>query len=78
MRAGPSSSSHLSNIEAEGFRLLFSEKESAYTLGVSVRTVQTLISTGALRAQRIGRRVLIHRRELEKFAHQDHPTVGGE
>jgi hypothetical protein len=28
-----------------------------------------------LKTKRVGRRVLIHRKELENFARQDHPNV---
>ena len=52
--------------------LLFSQKESARILGVSLRTLQNLISAKELPVRRIGRRVLIHRNDLEVFARRDH------
>jgi excisionase family DNA binding protein len=60
------------------FRLLLSVKESAAALGLSCRTVQNLISSKELPVRRIGRRVLIHRKDLEAFARRDHVCVGGE
>jgi excisionase family DNA binding protein len=56
-------------------KLLFSEKESAHVLSVSLRTVQNLIATKQLKVRRIGRRVLIHRKDLEAFARRDHPSA---
>ncbi|MBZ5689161.1 MAG: helix-turn-helix domain-containing protein [Acidobacteriia bacterium] len=61
----------------EQFKLLFTQKESAVALAVSLRTVQHLIESGALPVKRIGRRVLIHRKDLERFALGDHPSMGG-
>lgn len=52
--------------------LLVSKKESARALGISVRTLENRIALGELQARKIGRRVLIPRSELEKFARRDH------
>lgn len=60
----------------EPFKLLFTQKESAVALAISVRSVQHLIESGALPVRRIGRRVLVHRKDLEKFALGDHPRTG--
>ncbi len=48
-------------------RMLYSRKEAAETLSVSVRTLQSLIRGGRIRAKRVGRRTLIPKSELEKF-----------
>jgi excisionase family DNA binding protein len=53
-------------------KLLFSQKESASILGVSLRTIQNLIFAKQLPIRRIGRRVLVHRKHLEDFARHDH------
>lgn len=45
----------------------FTRKEGAEKLGVSVRTIDTLIKIGALRTQKIGSRVLIPVEALEEF-----------
>ena len=61
-------------------RLLFSQAEAARMLGISLRTLQNLIAAKQISVRRIGRRVLLHRRELEAFARRDHffPSRGGE
>lgn len=50
------------------FRLLFSKREAARALAISLRKVDYLISEGKLKTTRIGRRCLVHRNELERFA----------
>jgi excisionase family DNA binding protein len=54
--------------ERKGNELLFSKGEFAAELRISTRTVNNLISEGKIRATKIGRRCLIHRKELEKIA----------
>ena len=49
-------------------KLLFSKDESAQVLGVCLQTINHLISRGELRVRRLGRRVLIPRSEVERFA----------
>lgn len=53
--------------------LLLDKKQTAALLGVSARTVHSLIRLGRLKAKRIGRRVLVAREEVERFARRDHP-----
>jgi excisionase family DNA binding protein len=55
-------------------RLLIPKREAAAMLGLSVRTLETLISLKELPARRIGRRCLIERQVLERFARRDHRT----
>jgi excisionase family DNA binding protein len=52
-------------------RILYSYKEAAQQLSVSVSTVEQLIAQGELQVRRLGRRVLIPRSELEKMARRD-------
>ena len=54
--------------------ILASRRDAARALGISVRTLDSLILQGELRARRIGRRVLVEKSELEKFARRDHKT----
>jgi excisionase family DNA binding protein len=54
-------------------KILYSRKEAAGMLSISVSTLDSLISFGKLRATRKGRRVLVHRNELERWAKQDSP-----
>jgi excisionase family DNA binding protein len=55
-------------------RLLSPKRQAAEALGISVRTLETLIALGELKSVRVGRRRLIPRTELERFARRDHPT----
>ena len=55
-------------ISGETFRLLFSRREAARALAISVRKLDYLISERKLKTTRIGRRCLVHRSELERFA----------
>jgi excisionase family DNA binding protein len=52
----------------EGLKLLFSKRESATALAVSPRKVDYMIANKLIRATKIGRRTLIHRREIERLA----------
>jgi len=62
----------------ESYKLLFSIKETAQILGLSPRTVHNLITQKQLLVRRVGRRVLVHRRDLEAFAKRDHFLSGGD
>jgi excisionase family DNA binding protein len=55
-------------------QILYSVEQSARVLGVSARLLWAFVQRGELRTRRVGVRVLIHRRELEKFALRDHAT----
>jgi excisionase family DNA binding protein len=54
--------------------LLCSKKEAADALGVSLRTVDNLIGHRELAVRRVGRRVLIPAKEIERFTRHDHQT----
>ena len=56
-------------------RLLYPRKDAAYQLGISVRMLDRLIAQKKIAFQKIGRRVLIHRKELERFASKNHYEV---
>jgi len=53
-------------------RLLLDRKRSANLLSISLRTLDALLARRELAPTRVGRRVLIHRRDLEKFAARSH------
>jgi len=55
--------------------ILIGKKECATALGVSVRTIENLISRKELPARKVGRRTLIPYRALQAFARHDHPTA---
>lgn len=60
-------------------KVLYSRREAATALAVSLSTLDVMIESGMLRAVRFGRRVLVHRDELErtgrKIAKGDTPAV---
>ena len=58
--------------------LLVSKREAAALIGVSVRTLENLIGNKQLPTRRIGRRCLIERSALERFARHDHRTRPGQ
>ena len=49
-------------------RLLYSKREAASMLSISLRKVDYLIADGHLRASRVDGRVLLHHDELVRFA----------
>jgi excisionase family DNA binding protein len=57
-------------------QLLYPVEQAARVLGISARLLWSFIASNVLKARRVGSRVLIHRRELEKFALRDHATHG--
>jgi excisionase family DNA binding protein len=52
-------------------RILYSRKEAAQQLSISVSTLEQLIVQGDLSVRRIGKRILIPRKELERMASRD-------
>jgi excisionase family DNA binding protein len=55
-------------------QLLYSIEQAARILGLSPRLCWMFVQRGELRTRRVGTRVLVHRRDLEKFALHDHET----
>ena len=51
---------------------LFTRKEAAFSLGLSVRSVDYLISNRDLETRRVGRKVLVIRESLLLFARGNH------
>lgn len=58
-------------------QILFERAEAAKILNISVRLVDYYVASGELAPRRLGRRVLIARSELERFAKRDHTGRGG-
>jgi len=56
--------------------LLVSKKETAAMLGISLRTLDSLIASKQLACRRIGRRTLIPFAALQQFVKHDHLSVG--
>lgn len=57
-------------------KLAFNRRESAELLSISLRTLDSLLARKELRFRRVGRRVLITRIELERFAKSNPSTRG--
>ena len=58
---------------AELSKVLYTRKEAAELLSISVHMLDVFIALKELACRRIGRRVLIHRQAIESFARRDHP-----
>ena len=54
--------------------ILLSRRDAAALLSISLRTLDYLIARKEIAARKIGARVLIPRRALERFARRDHAT----
>ena len=52
--------------------VLLSRKQAASLLSICLRGLDYLISKQKIRTRRIGKRVLISRQEIERFARCDH------
>jgi excisionase family DNA binding protein len=63
---------HTENSAQGALKLLYSRKEAAFALGISLRALDYLLSRRSIKIRRIGARVLIHRDDLVKWASQDH------
>ena len=56
----------------EGPRLLYTRKEAARQLSISIRSLDYLIATKQLATRRVGKRVMIPHGEMIRFAKADH------
>ena len=54
--------------------LLVSKRTAATMLGISVRTLENLISVREIVPRYIGKRCLLEVRKIEQFARRDHKT----
>lgn len=59
----------------EQMKLLYTRKEAAHALGVSLRTIDHLTRRGSLSTRRIGSKTLIPHDVLRKYAASDHPEA---
>lgn len=57
-------------------KVLLSLKEFSSLAGISLRTTSKLVASREINSIRVGRRRLISRAELERFALNDHPLTG--
>lgn len=56
-------------------KVLYTKREAAHLLSISLRSLDYLIFSQQLPARRIGRRVLVHRDSIEQFARRDHAFI---
>ena len=56
-------------------KILYTRQEAAHLLSLSLASVQELLHRRRLRGVTKGRRILIHRDELERFAKQETPGI---
>ena len=56
-------------------KVLYTKREAAQLLSISLRSVDYLIFNQQLPTRRIGRRVLVHRDAIERFARRDHLSI---
>ena len=59
---------------SETAKILLTRHEAADALSISIRTLDTLLARRELQTRRVGRRRLIPRAELERFAKSNHAT----
>lgn len=56
-------------------KILYTKREAAQLLSISLRSLDYLIVSHQLATRRIGRRVLVHRDSIEQFARTDHMSI---
>ena len=56
-------------------KVLFSRAEAAAAFALSVSSLDVMIARGMLKTTRKGRRVLIHKNEIDRVARQDIPRI---
>jgi hypothetical protein len=54
-------------------KLLYSRRDTAEALSLSVRSIDYLITTGRLPMRRVGGKILIPASAIRRFAREDHP-----
>jgi excisionase family DNA binding protein len=52
-------------------KILYSMKEAAAQVSLSVSTLEQLVTQGEVHVRRIGKRILVPRKELERLATRD-------
>jgi excisionase family DNA binding protein len=56
-------------------KILYTKREAAQLLSISVRSLDYLIFNQQIPTRRVGRRVLVHRDAIERFARRDHLSI---
>lgn len=65
----------LSNNVPQPAKLLYTKRQAAHLLSLSLRTIDNLISRKQLSVVRIGGRVMIRAIDLQHFVKVDHPML---
>ena len=60
-------------MDLEVQKLLYSKREAAHALSLSVRSIDYLITTRRLSMRRVGGKILIPVGDVRRFAKSDHP-----
>ena len=55
-------------------KLLYSRRDAARALSLSVRSIDYLICSGRIPTRRVGGKILIHVTDVRRFAKADHPA----
>src|SRR5947208_13706303 len=55
-------------------KLLYSRRDTAEALSLSIRSIDYIITTGRLPTRRVGGKILIPASAVRRFAREDHPT----
>jgi excisionase family DNA binding protein len=56
-------------------KFLFNRKEAAFSLGVSIRSIDYMIASGKLDTRQVGSKVLVTRESLRMYAKGHHPEA---
>ena len=59
-------------ISSDTPKILFTRKEAGYSLGLSLRSISTLLKNGKLQYRKVGSRTLIPHDSLVRFSKRDH------
>ncbi|GAC1420254.1 MAG: hypothetical protein NVSMB62_14080 [Acidobacteriaceae bacterium] len=55
-------------------KFLYTRRDTAEALSLSIRSIDYLITTGRLPARRVGGKILIPASAVRRFAREDHPA----
>ena len=55
-------------------KLLYSRRDAARALSLSVRSIDYVIYTGRIPTRRVGGKILIYVTDIRRFAKADHPS----
>ena len=53
-------------------KLLYDRRSAAFSLSVSTRSLDYLFASKQLKPTKLGSKVMVHHKELERFANMDH------